>query len=134
MPYILTAERERAREHPRTPGELNYATTMRILAAWKLKGTPLALSVLNGELRRLFYEYWGEKIRNYTTINDIYGATACAIMEFRRRVGPKSFGVEGIAMKGMLRAISKVVDEFYLDVAARYEDEKRQENGDVYSI
>ncbi len=71
-------------------------------------------------------------MQNYTTINDIYGAIGCAILEFRRRVRPKTFGFEGVARLAIMRAMSKAVDEFYLDVAAPYEDSKIQENGDVY--
>jgi hypothetical protein len=132
MPYIPQEDRDRAYLTPRTPGELNYAITRRMINAWEIKN-PLAVNAMAGGIRQMFFIYWSEKIQNYTTINDILGATAGAIMEFRRRVQPKAFGPEGIARQMIVRAISKVVDGFYNEVAARYEDSKIEENGDVYS-
>jgi hypothetical protein len=105
---------------------------MRIINACNLKGSPLALNVFHREVLHLAYYYWGVKIQNYTTINDIYGAIACALLEFRARVRPRSFGFQGVVRKAIARELSKVVDQFYVDVAYPYEKIKCKENGDVY--
>lgn len=132
MPYIAQEERSHSVENPRTPGELNYAITLKLIHAWNMKCTPLALSAMRGGILHLFAYFWAEKIQNYTTINDIYGALACSIFEWRRRVRPKGFGFEGMARKNLVQALSKVAEQFYIDIVIPYEERKIRENGDVY--
>jgi alpha-glucuronidase len=133
MPYIIKASRERALNNPAMAGELNYAITMRLIEAYSRMGHPTALNKMKAELRELVMNYWiNANSQNYQAINDILGALAGALMEFRVRTGRQSFGPHAIARQMIARAISPVVDEFYLTIAVPYERAKCEENGDVY--
>jgi hypothetical protein len=136
MPYIASEERERAKDAPRTPGELNYAITLCFIKAYRgtvmLPQISLRMGVFRGDVARLIRYYWSEKVQNYTTINDIYGAIACSLLEFRRRADGQNFGPMELLRRSIARALSRVVDDFYAEVVVPYENTKIRENGDVY--
>lgn len=132
MPYIEQHDRERAATAPRTPGELNYAITLCLIAAWNDEANHLALHVVTTKIITLAEYYWSKKTQNYTTINDILGAIAGAIMEFRRRSGTQSFGRQEMIRIMIAKSVSKAVDYLYEKIAVPYEIQKIEENGDVY--
>jgi hypothetical protein len=72
--------------------------------ALKVSGQPETCGELNYAITMLLVEYWsrGPLPGNYTRINDIVGACSGALHEFERRV------------------------------VHQYEDQKIQQNGDVY--
>lgn len=67
-----------------------------------LPDTPKNPGELNYMITKLLVQYWEEHGHSYATINAIHGACGCALHEFQRRV------------------------------VGKYEDQKIQENGDVY--
>jgi len=97
-----------------TAGELNYAITRHFLD--KSIGVAEALN----KIRREAEHYVTSNGLSYGTINDVIGALECIRREVKRRRG---FDVA---------LFSSIADEFYDAIAAPYEDEKIQTNGDVY--
>ncbi len=72
------------------------------------------------------------KMLNYECFNTIFGAVACAILEFQYRLGKQTeFGDEMAKLRAIAGVVSKFVAEFYLELVVPYEKGKVAENGDV---
>ncbi len=82
MPYILPSQRKDRDLHSSSPGNLHYIISQAINQ----------------------YLTAGDRVPNYTLINDVMGVLACAQAEVYRRI------------------------------AVPYEDQKILENGDVYNV
>lgn len=113
MPYITqTARRMIADGGPvTTAGELNYVITKELLGDAEFP---------YGKILGLIHSYMQYKGLSYGVANDIVGALECARREFKRRKGLDSTFLTAIA------------DKFYGEVVAPYEDQKIQQNGDVF--
>jgi threonine dehydratase len=116
MPYITqTARQVIADGGPvTTAGELNYAITAHFLD--KSIGVDEAFVQIEDEIKK-YIAYRGV---SYGAINDVVGALECSRREVKRR--------RGIDVVWF----SRIANEFYDAIAAPYEDQKIQQNGDVY--
>ncbi len=116
MPYITqTARLVIAEGGPvTTAGELNYAITKHFLD--KSIGVADAFDKIQEEIQK-YVAYRG---LSYAVINDVIGALECSRREVKRRRGID------------VNWFSRIANEFYDAIAAPYEDQKIQQNGDVY--
>jgi hypothetical protein len=112
MPYIKKDAREELawKRGATTVGELNYLITLALI-----NHDPVQY------IKDIVHGYWIHKGRSYQTVNDIIGALTSAGYEYERRTATYAH-----------EPIGETLDWFYEDYAAPYEDEKIQENGDVY--
>lgn len=115
MPYITHEARDELDEGRAAivPGELNYQITRALL------------DNRASTVRALIRTYWANSDHNYQALNDIIGAVFGALMEMDRRLGKHIMGANSILPM-------KFLQEFYKDVGAPYEEDKRRTNGDVY--
>jgi hypothetical protein len=138
MPYIKD-RRQAALNSPVTAGELNYSFTRLMIDAWAARETMTGLSPNFGMWLRDRMDWYVENLKihnsilSYSTINDILGAMAGATMEFNRRV-PITNTADAKWLHLLMKVNSRVVHEFYNDVAVPYEIKRCKENGDVYPI
>ncbi len=99
---------------PKTPGELNYILTVRVVENnFSLEG-----------VWDLMTDYIERKGKNYTVLNEVMGALTCCYLEMDRRAKPLAirYGDDFGTLAGRL----------YADIIAPYEDIKIKANGDVY--
>ncbi len=125
MPYINRVDYARAARIPVTPGELNYAITLKAIA--HIEGLPnVSLLGFRGQVMALCHAYITRRGLSYTTGNEVLGVIACTALELIRRCGETEVVMQLSDMLG------DVGHHLYDDVLAPYEDKKIIENGDVY--
>lgn len=121
MPYIKQLARtEFALDYGRwakNPGELNYNFTM----ALGMYGPSDSAEIIIKEFIKRYLILKGE---SYQTFNDIIGALTCCFKEIKRRIELKN-------RFEIVDFLAKIVDDFYNNVVAPYEDQKIVENGDL---
>jgi hypothetical protein len=125
VPYITLEARDRIAEgkHPRDPGELNYAISMKLIESARYTYHSGDRSkFVRREVRLICDVYLLHSDRvNYQRMNDVTGALICAGHEYARRTGD-------VYMKLLC---GEIAADFYSDVAVPYEIRKIQENGDL---
>lgn len=121
MPYIPGNERNKLitnGEVAQTLGQLTYLLTHHCL------NTPEPW--LHLALRREAEDYLDvQDAVNYSTLASIIGCFQCARLEFRRR-RPDDYIVAD-------DALADIMQDFYRQIVAPYEDNKIKENGDVFA-
>jgi hypothetical protein len=129
MPYILPSRRDdldKFDDTPQEPGELNYMLTKRMIEMESLEHSYGMISDMALQLETVLYEFLRVNLpkqgMRYGLINAIVGAATAAELEYQRRRGNRYQAPMQLA-----------VASFYTKVAAPYEDQKIQENGDVYA-
>lgn len=127
MPYIKQENRtliDSKKVYPRNAGELNYAITQCFIQQ------PVGIPVLSfaNSIKKLVIQYIRTNGLKYQQINDVIGALNGVWWEARRRLG------ETDQVNLLFEAITLVEDNFYHAVVGPYEDEKIQENGELYTI
>lgn len=119
MPYITQTARQMIADGGpvQTSGELNYVITKHLTDKF-WPGEALVAAV-----KFEIAVYLKQHGASYSVFNDIIGALECARREWKRRrgVGP-----------GYPNFLSEIADEFYDAKIAPYEDQKIQQNGDIY--
>lgn len=116
MPYITqTARKMIAEGGPvETAGELNYAITRHFL------NHDVGLAKALDNIRREISRYINYRGVSYEVINNVVGVLECVRREVKRRRGQDC------------QVFSTIANEFYDAVAAAYEDQKIQQNGDIF--
>lgn len=128
MPYIEISRRKEIDngDPPKKSGELNYVITKLMISLNDAESQDINLA--REELRQSVISatrvYVQTKGLSYQSINDVNGAISCAAMEFARRVGDYP--------EWLADALVDAATEFYVQIAAPYEDSKIRANGDVY--
>lgn len=116
MPYITQTARQMIKDGGpvQTAGELNYLITQQLLRQWDWE-TDQLIAIFEA-----IKKYVDHRGMSYGVANDIIGALECSRREFKRRRGID------------LRFLSEIADKFYDAKVAPYEDQKIQQNGDLF--
>lgn len=122
MPYILASDYDRAAHLPATPGELNYAITLKAIA--HMEGG--SLGEFYGQALRLCDSYINRRGLSYTIGNEVMGVLACSGLELMRRC------TDDQAADRITSMLANIGVHIYGDILAPYEDGKILQNGDVY--
>lgn len=141
MPYITQEARARLAGDPvpKTPGELNYLITLRIIREVEERGKSYATFndiganmvsaqqlILSGEDALVEYDGF---------LRDVLDICGSYVWQRRGFFGDERFGMpEGIEGRSLsvIGALEFALSEFKRRVVAPYEDGKIAENGDVY--
>lgn len=127
MPYIQEKEKQELVHDGRptqTVGELTYILTWHALQDYTQAGDDFAIEALSNEVS-IYLEYHKRRGNyNYALLCGVIGSLTCAALEYRRR-RPDSYLPADEALR-------EVASSFYSKVVAPYEDQKIQQNGDVY--
>lgn len=122
MPYIDPQRRKqlgRDEERPLTAGELNYVLTKGLLDLQRNDDLRFGRSLIETEIEK----YLAGRNPSYTLYNEVMGALTGCALEWRRRTG------DGIVAPTVL---NDALRDFYFNVVAPYEDDKINQNGDIY--
>ena len=119
MPYIPQDRRFNldVGSNPDNPGELNYLLTMTALESELPQKDSLYSSLM-----AIVRGYVEGMLLDYSLINEVVGALTCAKLEYCRR--KKTVELDAV--------FDGVLVDFYLAIAAPYEDKKIKENGDIF--
>ena len=126
MPYIKSEDYRRAGREPTTPGELNYAMTLRANLHFLVVSTLGDFETQVEELCAGFMERNGV---SYTNYNNMIGVLYCCGMELIRRVTNPLYFNQANHCQVILNRIAWTS---YHDKLVPYEDIKIAENGDVF--
>lgn len=128
MPYIKQDDYARALETPSAPGELNFAITRKAI---EYLVNPEKSDVdFYGQALDLCNGYIEREGLSYTTLNAVIGVLYCAGRELVRRMADNPEADE--LVQRAVKKLDSIADILYDGVLAPYEDEKIDENGDVY--
>jgi len=130
MPYIKQEDYDRATDKPETPGELNFAITIRIIEY--LTVVEKSNVDLFNEVTILVNEYLDRVGLSYTNGNAVMGVLSCAARELKRRMMDSPQAEADELVKRATKKLETVADIIYAGTLAPYEDTKIEENGDVY--
>lgn len=128
MPYIKAADYERAATEPSVPGELNYAVTLKAIDY--IRNPELGSADFYKAAWELVRDYLNHVGLSYTNGNAVMGALDCVGREVKRRLAdnPEADPL----VHNILHELGILRDFVYDDLIAPYEQEKIEENGDVY--
>jgi hypothetical protein len=124
MPYITQEQIKELHQFGRAAkdvGELTYMLTYHALQEYTSAGAPEAVEAMNNEID-LYMAFVGEV--RYATLCGVVGSIECARREFRRRRPDGYLPAD--------EALTTVLQEFYAEKVAPYEDTKINQNGDVF--
>jgi hypothetical protein len=121
MPYVDQATKDSLDHGYRTaetPGELTYVVTAHLLMLDHYD-TYLVVAI-----KQEIADYLGAKKLSYALLSSVVGCLECARREFIRRRPTDSLVAHYV--------LNTVLDGYYNDIVAPYEDDKIQQNGDVF--
>lgn len=121
MPYVDQATKDELDHGERTaatPGELTYIVTAHLLSLDHYD------PYLEVAIKQEVADFLKNKSHSYALLSSVVGCLECARREFLRR-RPASSVVSHFVL-------TKVLDDFYATVIGPYEDEKINQNGDVF--
>ena len=124
MPYIPAADKHRlvaGKEKPATPGELTYLLTLAIFESER-EGTVAAYEWA----KCVIEEYLLTRTTRFATFAEVLGSIDAAKREYQRRRPNRPTVFNPVDF------LDSVAGWFYYKHVASYEDQKIQENGDVY--
>lgn len=139
MPYLKKEDRERLEKDStsKTGGDMNYQINLILFHTFKnwnsekiiMLGKRNNLKFPAKEVAKILNDYLDDTTIQYSRINDCMGALINGILEFIRR-NPCNMSTM------MLETLVKIMYDFaalwYMRNAAKYEEDKMIENGDVY--
>lgn len=127
MPYLTQERKDQLAGGavPETAGDLNYLLTTQLLQAIRADTAWSARRAAN-DLACGFIDNHG---LSYTTCNTIVGAVECCRRELKRRT-PTHLKVP--IHQAVDLELRNWLDDFYEGTIGPYEDEKIEQNGDVY--
>lgn len=136
MPYLTQGRKDElaAGDVLRTPGDLNYMITRRLLGfvEWYRTVPPEAgIAALQEDIEALIGRYIEQHGASYTTYNSIMGALDCCKREWCRRTNQQRKWLEP-GRRAAVDCVKQKAKAFYAEVVGPYEDLKIEENGDVY--
>lgn len=131
MPYIAPEDYETAAASPEKPGELNYAITMKAIEYLE-GGAGITDVDFYKTTTQLVTEYLDRVGMSYTNANAVIGVLDCAGRELKRRVTVPDRPDVDARKERALKKLKSVADILYSGTLSPYEDEKIEENGDVY--
>lgn len=126
MPYLSQKRKDQLKDPvllPSTPGDLTYLLTRAVLDNQQIV-------IAREECRRAIKQYMvGREVR-YALFAEVLGCLLSTRLEYERRTAAalRDFG----GSRRGLNIIDPIIDEFYREEVAPYEDEKIEQNGDVY--
>lgn len=128
MPYINPGDYERAALEPSVPGELNYAITLKAIEY--LTATELSSTHFYSQAKMLALGYLARVGLSYTNGNAVIGVLDCVGLELKRRMmdNPEADQL----VENVIGELAALRDLIYETQLAPYEDQKIEENGDVY--
>lgn len=122
MPYIPQDRRTEVLEHgAETVGELNFLLSHAI-SLYRRK--EITRKQMARAMKVSVYDFVTSQALSYQVVNDVLGAILGASLEYVRLCRPAS--------QRVVRTLSDLSHDFYVDVAVPYEDQKRELNGGVY--
>lgn len=139
MPYLKKEDRERLKKDPisKTGGDMNYQINLILFHAFKnwnsvkivILGKRNNLKFPAKEIAKILNDYLDDQKIQYSRINNCMGALINGIFEFIRR-NPCNMSMM------MSATLGKITYDFaalwYIRNAGKYEEDKKNENGDVY--
>lgn len=126
MPYINPSDYARASALATVPGELNYAMT---LTAIKYMAGQIDMEQLKADCQGLVDGYLNRVGISYTNYNNVIGALVCCGFELARRMSQTKF--ERYAAEAQL-VLNRIAFDLYHTRTIPYENQKIEENGDVF--
>lgn len=131
MPYIPRDDRARARLEPATPGELNYAITIRMITVLEIAPKDL-YEEFYATVLVLVEDYIERVGMSYTNGNAVMGVLDCAGREMMRRIPVGNMMREACKID-LCYQLERLRQYVYIHLLTPYEEKKIAENGDVYT-